>query len=42
MRRYSSVDKVLEYTDYVESGSSRGRGVAITFDDGPGPTSPRS
>jgi peptidoglycan/xylan/chitin deacetylase (PgdA/CDA1 family) len=40
-RRPSPVDKVLGYTDYVLKGSPRKRQVALTFDDGPSPFTPR-
>jgi peptidoglycan/xylan/chitin deacetylase (PgdA/CDA1 family) len=40
-RRPSPVDKVLGYTDYVLKGSPRKREVALTFDDGPSPFTPR-
>ena len=36
-----AVDRLLSYTSYVEQGSSRRREVALTFDDGPGPATPR-
>jgi peptidoglycan/xylan/chitin deacetylase (PgdA/CDA1 family) len=39
--RQSSVDRVLGYTDYVEAGTRRRREVALTFDDGPSPFTPR-
>ena len=39
--RPTSVDRVLGYTDYVESGSRRRRDVALTFDDGPSPSTPK-
>jgi peptidoglycan/xylan/chitin deacetylase (PgdA/CDA1 family) len=40
-RRPSPVDKVLGYTDYVLKGTARRREVALTFDDGPSPFTPR-
>lgn len=36
-----AVDRLLSYTSYVERGSSRRREVALTFDDGLGPATPR-
>jgi peptidoglycan/xylan/chitin deacetylase (PgdA/CDA1 family) len=36
-----AVDHVLGYTDYVLAGSGRRREVALTFDDGPGPYTPK-
>jgi peptidoglycan/xylan/chitin deacetylase (PgdA/CDA1 family) len=35
-----AIDGVRAYTPYVARGSPRGREVALTFDDGPGPTTP--
>lgn len=35
-----AIDDVLAYTPYVVRGSRRSREVALTFDDGPGPTTP--
>jgi peptidoglycan/xylan/chitin deacetylase (PgdA/CDA1 family) len=32
-----AVDKVLSYTPFVSRGGTRGREIALTFDDGPGP-----
>jgi peptidoglycan/xylan/chitin deacetylase (PgdA/CDA1 family) len=37
----SAVDRVLAYTDYIEGGSRRKREVALTFDDGPSPWTPK-
>jgi peptidoglycan-N-acetylglucosamine deacetylase len=37
----TSVDRVLGYTDYIEAGSRRKREVALTFDDGPSPWTPK-
>jgi peptidoglycan/xylan/chitin deacetylase (PgdA/CDA1 family) len=37
----TSVDRVLGYTDYVEKGRPRRREVALTFDDGPSPWTPK-
>ena len=39
--KQSSVDRVLGYTDYIEAGSRRRREVALTFDDGPSPFTPK-
>jgi chitin deacetylase len=39
--KQSSVDRVLGYTDYIEAGSRRKRDVALTFDDGPSPFTPK-
>jgi peptidoglycan/xylan/chitin deacetylase (PgdA/CDA1 family) len=39
--RQTSVDRVLGYTDYIEAGSRRKREVALTFDDGPSPFTPK-
>jgi peptidoglycan/xylan/chitin deacetylase (PgdA/CDA1 family) len=36
-----SVDRALRYTDYVLSGSPGRREIALTFDDGPGPYTPK-
>ncbi|MDX6680773.1 MAG: peptidoglycan-N-acetylglucosamine deacetylase [Solirubrobacteraceae bacterium] len=36
----AAVDRVLAYTPYVARGSHRRKEVALTFDDGPGPTTP--
>jgi peptidoglycan/xylan/chitin deacetylase (PgdA/CDA1 family) len=41
LRRPTSVDRVLGYTDYVEKGRPRRREVALTFDDGPSPWTPK-
>jgi peptidoglycan/xylan/chitin deacetylase (PgdA/CDA1 family) len=35
-----SIDGVLSYTSYIARGSRRRKEVALTFDDGPGPTTP--
>jgi peptidoglycan/xylan/chitin deacetylase (PgdA/CDA1 family) len=35
-----AVGSVLAYTPFVKEGSARGRDVALTFDDGPGPYTP--
>jgi peptidoglycan/xylan/chitin deacetylase (PgdA/CDA1 family) len=35
-----AVSSVLAYTPFVREGGSRGRDVALTFDDGPGPYTP--
>jgi peptidoglycan/xylan/chitin deacetylase (PgdA/CDA1 family) len=35
-----AIDGVLAYTSYVTRGSRRTKDVALTFDDGPGPTTP--
>jgi peptidoglycan/xylan/chitin deacetylase (PgdA/CDA1 family) len=37
----AAVDRVLSYTPAVTSGGARGDEVALTFDDGPGPYTPR-
>jgi peptidoglycan/xylan/chitin deacetylase (PgdA/CDA1 family) len=37
----SAIDHVLGYTNYIEAGSRRHREVALTFDDGPSPWTPR-
>jgi peptidoglycan/xylan/chitin deacetylase (PgdA/CDA1 family) len=34
------VDSVLAYTGYVSRGSRKAKEIALTFDDGPGPTTP--
>jgi peptidoglycan-N-acetylglucosamine deacetylase len=39
--RESAIDRVLGYTDYIEAGTRRRREVALTFDDGPSPWTPR-
>ncbi|MCA1689047.1 MAG: polysaccharide deacetylase family protein, partial [Actinobacteria bacterium] len=36
-----AVDRLLAYTPYVARGGSQRRDVALTFDDGPGPFTPR-
>jgi peptidoglycan/xylan/chitin deacetylase (PgdA/CDA1 family) len=36
----TAVKAVLAYTPFVKEGGSRGRDVALTFDDGPGPYTP--
>lgn len=36
-----AVDRVFRYTSYVALGAGRRRDVALTFDDGPGPFTPR-
>ena len=40
MRDDAAIDEVLAYTPYVVRGSRRSKEVALTFDDGPGPTTP--
>jgi len=35
-----AVNSVLSYTPFVRQGGTRGRDVALTFDDGPGPYTP--
>jgi len=36
-----AVSAVLAYTPFVKEGGARGREVALTFDDGPGPYTPQ-
>jgi peptidoglycan-N-acetylglucosamine deacetylase len=36
----SAVAAVLAYTPFVKEGAGRGRDIALTFDDGPGPYTP--
>jgi peptidoglycan-N-acetylglucosamine deacetylase len=36
-----ATDAVLAYTDYIRKGGNRVKDVALTFDDGPGPDTPR-
>jgi peptidoglycan/xylan/chitin deacetylase (PgdA/CDA1 family) len=36
-----AVGSVLAYTSFVKRGGDRGRDIALTFDDGPGPYTPR-
>ncbi len=36
-----AVDRVLGYTDYILRGGRHGREVALTFDDGPSPYTPK-
>jgi peptidoglycan-N-acetylglucosamine deacetylase len=36
-----AVAHVRSYTPFVKEGGGRGRDVALTFDDGPGPSTPR-
>ncbi len=40
-RQPTSIDKVLRYTYWVDSGRPRRREVALTFDDGPSPWTPK-
>ena len=35
------IERVLSYTSYVRVGAARVRDVALTFDDGPGPYTPK-
>lgn len=35
-----AVSSVLAYTPFVKEGAARGRDIALTFDDGPGPYTP--
>ena len=37
----AAVSAVLAYTPFVKAGAGRGRDIALTFDDGPGPYTPR-
>ena len=37
----SAIDRVLGYTTYIEAGTRRKREVALTFDDGPSPWTPK-
>jgi len=37
----ATVASVLRYTPFVKEGSERAREIALTFDDGPGPYTPR-
>jgi peptidoglycan-N-acetylglucosamine deacetylase len=39
--REQAVSRVLAYTPFVKEGTARKREVALTFDDGPGPYTPR-
>ncbi|HLM84654.1 MAG TPA: polysaccharide deacetylase family protein [Solirubrobacteraceae bacterium] len=36
----AAVKAVLAYTPFVKAGAGRGRDIALTFDDGPGPYTP--
>jgi peptidoglycan/xylan/chitin deacetylase (PgdA/CDA1 family) len=36
----AAVSSVLAYTPFVKEGGDRGRDIALTFDDGPGPYTP--
>ncbi len=36
-----AVSSVLAYTPFVREGAARGRDIALTFDDGPGPYTPQ-
>ncbi len=36
-----AVGSVLAYTPFVRAGGARGRDIALTFDDGPGPYTPQ-
>jgi peptidoglycan/xylan/chitin deacetylase (PgdA/CDA1 family) len=40
-RERRAIDRVLRYTDYISVGARRRMDVALTFDDGPGPDTPR-
>ena len=40
-REQRAIDSVLRYTDYIGVGAKRRMDVALTFDDGPGPDTPR-
>ena len=40
-REQRGIDRVLRYTDYIRVGGMRRMDVALTFDDGPGPDTPR-
>jgi peptidoglycan/xylan/chitin deacetylase (PgdA/CDA1 family) len=40
-REQRAIDRVLRYTDYIGVGATRRMDVALTFDDGPGPDTPR-
>lgn len=40
-RDEKGVNSVLAYTPFVKEGGTRGRDVALTFDDGPGPYTPQ-
>ena len=40
LRDDKAIDDVLAYTPYIVRGSRRSKEVALTFDDGPGPTTP--
>src|SRR4051795_2106551 len=37
----AAIDRVLGYTGYIEAGSKHHREVALTFDDGPSPWTPK-
>ncbi|MEA2273654.1 MAG: peptidoglycan-N-acetylglucosamine deacetylase, partial [Solirubrobacteraceae bacterium] len=39
--RDRGIDRVLAYTPFVTSGGGHRREIALTFDDGPGPYTPR-
>jgi peptidoglycan/xylan/chitin deacetylase (PgdA/CDA1 family) len=41
LERETAVSRVLAYTPFVRAGGDRGRDIALTFDDGPGPYTPR-
>jgi peptidoglycan/xylan/chitin deacetylase (PgdA/CDA1 family) len=40
-RKPTGVDRALRYTDWIGHGSPRRREVALTFDDGPSPWTPK-
>jgi peptidoglycan/xylan/chitin deacetylase (PgdA/CDA1 family) len=40
-REQRAIDRVLRYTSYIAVGARRRMDVALTFDDGPGPDTPR-
>jgi peptidoglycan-N-acetylglucosamine deacetylase len=40
-RERRATDAVLAYTDYLRKGGNRVKDMALTFDDGPGPDTPR-
>ena len=38
---FTAVHSVLAYTPFVKEGGTKGRDIALTFDDGPGPYTPQ-
>jgi peptidoglycan/xylan/chitin deacetylase (PgdA/CDA1 family) len=41
LRQKEALNRVFSYTPFVRQGGDRARDIALTFDDGPGPYTPR-